>query len=268
MTRMSGQSPISNLYAQRPISPAPLPPRTASRATRHPSLADVLEYARMRPVILASASPRRQELLALGGIDFRVSVAATPEIAEPGETPEAFVRRMSQAKARAVAATAEPGALVIGADTIVVLDQQIIGKPTSPSHAAALLRQLRGRVHEVLTAVTVLDTATGAERGDLVRSRVPMRNYSDAELEAYVATGNPLDKAGAYAIQYGGFQPVDLDQFKDCFANVMGLPVCCVLVLLRESGAEPRLDRPPGNCHAFEPETCPVFAAINKESAR
>jgi MAF protein len=146
--------------------------------------------------------------------------------------------------------------VVVGADTIVVLDDEIIGKPDDPAHAAALLRRLRGRTHQVLTSVTVIDTATGAEWGDLIEARVPMRAYAEAEIDAYIATGDPLDKAGAYAIQYAGFQPVDLPRFEDCFANVMGLPVCCVLRLLAQAGVPPPL--PPGDCARYDPAACPV----------
>jgi MAF protein len=220
--------------------------------------------ATMPAVILASASPRRRELLALSGLDFEARPAALPEVPLPGEAPAAFARRMSQAKARQAAQTAPPGALVIGADTIVVLDGQIIGKPDDPAHAARLLRRLRARPHQVLTALTVLDPATGRQADDLVSAAVPMRAYTDAEITAYVATGNPLDKAGAYAIQYGGFQPVDLASFGDCFANVMGLPVCSLLRLvdrLRPGLVLGGL----GDCHRFDERQCPFFTRINQE---
>jgi MAF protein len=234
------------------------------------SFLPMLEYLRMRPVILASASPRRQELLALGGIDFRVSPVSLPEIAEPGEAPADFARRLSRAKARAGAANAPAGALVIGADTIVVLDGEILGKPTDPAHAVELLRRLRGRTHVVLTAVTVLDLPADRELGDLIESRVPMRAYTDREIDAYVATGDPLDKAGAYAIQYPGFQPVDLARFEDCFANVMGLPVCCLLRLLARAGVTPRAAdglRPPSDCARFDVSACPVVPRISQAAA-
>lgn len=194
----------------------------------------------MRPVILASASPRRRELLALGGVAFRVSATATPEVAAPGEQAAAMARRLSQAKARAAAEGAEAQALIIGADTIVVLgeppQETILGKPQDAAEAVTMLRQLRGRTHRVLTAVTVIDRARGAETTDLIVARVPMRAYTDAEIAAYVASGDPLDKAGAYAIQYPDFQPVELARFTDCFAAVMGLPVCRVLERLRGFG--------------------------------
>ena len=223
----------------------------------------------MRLIILASGSPRRRELLALSGLAYTVRPAAALELPLAGEAPADFARRMSQAKARAAAAEAEPGALVIGADTIVVLDGEIIGKPDDPAHAAELLRRLRGREHQVLTAITLIDTSANppAELTDLVASPVPMRDYSEADIEAYVATGNPLDKAGAYAIQYAGFQPVDLARFTGCFANVMGLPVCRLLRLLAARGAAAPTARPPADCQHFDPRACPIVGQIVMESA-
>ena len=231
----------------------------------------------MRPIILASGSPRRRELLALSGLAYEVRPAAVLETPLPGEGPAAFATRMSQSKARlaadgkaSAAGSAEPSALVIGADTIVVLDGAIIGKPAGAAQAVEILRRLRGRTHQVLTAITVIDTAAEprAELTHLVTTPVPMRAYSDEEIEAYVATGNPLDKAGAYAIQYAGFQPVDLEQFGGCFANVMGLPVCRLLRLLAERGVTPPAPLSPSDCEQFDPRACPIVPQIVMESAR
>jgi MAF protein len=223
----------------------------------------------MRPIILASGSPRRRELLALSGLGFDVRPAAVVEVPLPVETPAAFAARMSQSKARLAAETAEAGALVVGADTIVVLDGEIIGKPLGAAQAVEILRRLRGRTHQVLTAITVIDAAAEppAELADLVATPVPMRAYSDEEIEAYVATGNPLDKAGAYAIQYAGFQPVDLEQFGGCFANVMGLPICRLLRLLAQRGVSPSLSQPAGDCEQFRAGECPIVPQIVMESA-
>lgn len=129
-----------------------------------------------------------------------------------------------------------------------------------------MLRQLRGRLHLVLTAVTVLDTAAGTAYTDLACSRVPMRAYADAELEAYVATSDPLDKAGAYAIQHPEFQPVDRAAFADCFANVMGLPLCHLLRRLRRLGVDALADLPAA-CQAFIPYDCRVFESILNDQA-
>jgi septum formation protein len=145
----------------------------------------------MRSLVLASASPRRRQLLALGGWTFDVRGVNADETPRPGEAPEAFVRRMSATKAQMAADGADPQALIIACDTTVVLDGAILNKPAHPSEAAEMLRRLRGRAHEVLTAITVLDTASGRAHTDLARSQVSMRDYSDDEIEAYVATEAP-----------------------------------------------------------------------------
>lgn len=214
----------------------------------------------MRPLLLASASPRRRQLLALAGWAFDTCATDLDETPLPGELPEACVRRLSEAKARAAAQGRPDAALVIGSDTTVVLDGQILNKPADADEARRMLRQLRGRPHTVLTALTVLDLAAGQAHTELVASPVPMRAYSDAELDAYVATGDPLDKAGAYAIQHPDFQPVERGAFTHCFANVMGLPLCHLLRRLRQFG----LDAPslPAECQRFIPYECPVFKTI------
>jgi MAF protein len=216
------------------------------------------------PLILASASPRRRELLALGGWSFTLCAVDALEAPHPGETPEDFVQRLSATKAQLAAEGAEAGALVIGADTVVALAGRIIGKPANTEAAVTTLKQLRNRAHEVFTGLTVIDTRTGQAHTDLARSRVTMRNYSDAEIDAYVATGNPLDKAGAYAIQHNGFRPVATEQFGDCFANVMGLPLCHLLRRLRQLGLEPTQNLPVA-CQRFIQYQCPVFESILRE---
>lgn len=215
----------------------------------------------MRPLILASASPRRRQLLALGGWTFTARAVNADETPLPGEAPEACVRRLSELKARLAADGLPPGPLVIGSDTTVVCQGQLLNKPASPDEARAMLRLLRGRSHQVLTAVTVLDTLAGQAHTDLVSTRVPMRDYHEAELEAYVATGDPLDKAGGYAIQHPVFQPVDQAAFGDCFANVMGLPLCHLLRRLRSLGLDALTDLPAA-CQAFIPYACPVSAGV------
>ncbi len=230
----------------------------------------MLEYFYMstRTLILASGSPRRRELLALSGLAFEVQSADIMEVPEPDESPADFVLRMSAAKARLVAAARANGhrttELIIGADTVVALDNEILGKPTGPQDALDMLRRLRGRVHQVLTGLSVLDVSTGKIYADLARSAVPMRNYDETELAAYVATGDPLDKAGAYAIQHPDFHPVDEVRFADCFANVMGLPLCALLRRLYALGVQPQSDLPAA-CQRFIPYTCPVYEAILKE---
>jgi septum formation protein len=143
------------------------------------------------------------------------------------------VARLALQKARAVAARRGAG-IVLGADTVVVVDGQALGKPSSSSDAAAMLRRLRGRVHEVTTGLAVVDAATGREAVRTVTSRVAMRPYSDAEIDAYVATGEPLDKAGAYAIQgAGGTLVAGLEGSR---TNVVGLPLSATAALLELFG--------------------------------
>jgi MAF protein len=237
-----------------------------------------------QPIILASSSPRRRELLALSGLAFEVRPADADETPFVDERPEAYAQRMSGTKAGLVVATTqvsaagdEPATVVIGADTIVVLDVEarggdepaafsLLGKPRDAAEATEMLRQLRGRRHRVITAISVAGTATTAEQHDFVTASVPMRAYGEDEIAAYVATGNPLDKAGAYAIQFAGFQPVDRPRFTDCFATVMGLPVCTLLRQLAQTGIEAPMAGPLGDCHHFEPGACPIYPRIDKGS--
>jgi len=189
------------------------------------------------PLVLGSGSPRRRELLTRAGIAFEVLPADIDEIAEVGEEPAAFALRLAREKAHAVAMRvgAAPRRLVLGADTIVVIDADVLGKPTDPEDAVRLLTRLVGREHRVLTAVAVIasDRLAHAETC-VVTSRVSMRPASDEEIRRYVATGEPLDKAGAYAAQGEGRRFVE--RIDGSESNVIGLPIDETLALLRESG--------------------------------
>ena len=187
-------------------------------------------------LILASASPRRRELLERAAVAFEVRPANIPERREPGEPPALFARRLALAKARAVARRAgvSPPRLVLGADTIVVIDAEVLGKPTNAEHAVELLSRLVGRTHRVITAVAVIESASQAARHAVVESTVSMRPASAEEVRAYVATGEPLDKAGAYAVQGIGRRFVD--NIEGSESNVIGLPMEETLALLREAG--------------------------------
>jgi len=176
----------------------------------------------MRPLILASASPRRQELLKALGLPFIVVPAEVDERQQTSESAAALVQSLSQAKAAAVAAR-YPDAVIVGADTVVVLDGLVLGKPADAAEAGRMLRALRGRAHLVYSAVTALAAATGRQATAVSESRVWLRNYREAEIAAYVASGDPLDKAGAYAIQHRDFTPVA--RITGCYASVMGLPL-------------------------------------------
>jgi len=213
----------------------------------------------MKPrVTLASASPRRRRLIALLGLPFEVCAADVEECPQNNEHPCDLVRRLSEDKVRAVV-DGEQGGLVVGADTIVVLEGEILGKPADANAALLMLRRLRGQAHQVYTGVSVLDPATGRLFSIVVRSTVWMRAYSDEEMMAYVRSGGPLDKAGGYAIQDGVFHPVEL--VEGCCANVMGLPLCHLYRLLTKLGMS--IETPPNTaCDAFLGRRCPIAKVI------
>ncbi|HLF49108.1 MAG TPA: Maf family protein [Methylomirabilota bacterium] len=180
-------------------------------------------------LILASASPRRQELLARLGLAFTVRPSHIAEEHPPGD-PAAGIVAVALAKARAVAREVTEPAFILGADTEVVLDGHLLGKPGDAADAGRMLKALRGRVHEVITGVALVEAPAGREETAAVTTRVKMAGYSDAEIEAYVATGEPLDKAGAYAVQGLGARLVA--EVDGCFTNVVGLPVTTTRRLL------------------------------------
>lgn len=189
-------------------------------------------------LILASASPRRQELLRNAGIPFTVQPANVPERHFPGETPEACVRRLAQEKARAIADQTTSGAVILGADTEVVLDLASgtpLGKPRDKQDAARMLRMLSGRSHFVVTGVCLMwKNADGQRqsRDAAETTTVHMQRIGESEIQAYIATGEPMDKAGAYAIQ--GIASRWIPRIEGCYFNVVGLPVPLVYGLLRE----------------------------------
>lgn len=185
----------------------------------------------MPELVLASRSPRRQELLAALGLAFTVDAAEVDESPLADEPAEAMVARLSRLKAAVVAAR-HPGALILAADTVVVLDGVVFGKPADEAEATAMLAALRGRTHLVHTAVTL--ACGGDRRTQLSTTAVTMRDYTDAEIAAYVATGDPLDKAGAYAIQHPAFAPVA--SWEGCYAGVVGLPLGLVAEMLAAAG--------------------------------
>lgn len=175
----------------------------------------------MKQIILASASPRRRDLLKWLDLEFESISTDTDETRVENENAPAMVERLSRLKAQAAHAQF-PGALIIAADTDVELDGAILGKPRDAAEAREMLQALRNRAHSVFTGLTY--AGENARETELVHSRVFMRDYSDAEIEAYIASGDPFDKAAGYAVQHAGFQPVA--RVEGCFANVMGLPLC------------------------------------------
>ena len=219
-----------------------------------------------RPLVLASASPRRFELFGLLGIPFSTAQAGTDERARPQEPPTRAVQRLAHEKAAAVAGRLDGRpTIVVGADTVVVLDGRILGKPADAAEAFAMLRALRGRRHHVYTALSLLPLPGGAPLACLAHTDVPMRAYSEAEIERYVASGDPFDKAGAYAIQNPAFRPVP--RLDGCYANVMGLPLCHLVTQLRRLGVHPPADIPRA-CQAATGYRCSVFDSILDPHAR
>jgi septum formation protein len=183
----------------------------------------------MRRLILASASPRRRELLTQAGYTFEVHPAHVNEDLRPDEDPIAYVVRLARDKAQAVFADAnDPDAIVLGADTTVTLDSHILAKPEDASDAARMLRLLSGRTHRVITGVAVV-TAKSTEVAAEVTG-VQFLAISDEEIAAYIATGEPMDKAGAYGIQ--GRAAKWIPRVEGCYFNVVGLPLALVSVML------------------------------------
>lgn len=179
------------------------------------------------PLILASQSPRRRELLATAGISFTVRAREVEEIRALGEAPDAYARRLARAKAEA--AWEDRDEIVLGADTIVVLDQSVLEKPRDRADARAMLRRLSGREHTVITGICLRHP--GGVEVDSSATRVRFTSLTDAEIDAYAASGEPMDKAGAYAIQ--GLASKFIERVEGCYFNVIGLPLSQVYRYLK-----------------------------------
>jgi len=210
-------------------------------------------------ILLASNSPRRRELIAFGNWTFRVSAPDVDESQHTGEPPANYVLRLAEAKAHASLANTGHAQVIVAADTAVVFDGTIHGKPKDAADAVHMLKRLRAHTHQVYTGLAALKTSTGQLLTDLCVTDVPMRNYTDAAIEAYVQSGDPLDKAGAYAIQHPQFQPVE--SMSGCFASVMGLPMCHLVRLLARMDISPNANVP-ANCQTSLHYSCPVSSAI------
>ena len=198
-----------------------------------------------RRVVLASTSPRRRDLI--WALDVEV-LFADPGVVEDeprrGETAEAYVQRLSVEKALS-ALESDPSAVIVAADTTVVLGEEVLGKPVDGREAREMLMRLRGRAHRVMTGVTVLDGADGRRHSVAEVSKVEMRAYSDREVGEYVESGKPMDKAGAYGVQDRRFRPVH--SVKGCYSNVVGLPLCRLVDLLSQVGVQVS-PRPAASC--------------------
>jgi septum formation protein len=200
--------------------------------------ASPMSHAAPPQIILASASPRRAALLRQIGLPFRVQASALGddgETALPGEAPEPHAARLALAKAREVATRLGKG-VVIGADTVVAPEERILGKPADPAEARAFLLALSGRTHRVVTGVAVVDAATGRFEVATAVTSVRMRGFGAGEAEAYVATGEPMDKAGAYGIQGRGALLVEA--IEGDYFNVVGLPLVLLADLLQRFGID------------------------------
>ncbi len=191
--------------------------------------------AKNKAIILASNSPRRKELLHQIGLDFRVDPADVDERVLPGESPDRYAVRVALDKANIAAARAGAG-IIIAADTIVALDDEVLGKPADAGDAERMLMKLSGRVHRVITGLAVMDAATGKALTRASVTHVWFRNLARREIISYVATGEPLDKAGAYGIQERGALMVD--KIEGCYFNVVGLPLSLLGELLRTFGVD------------------------------
>ena len=219
-------------------------------------------------LLLASHSPRRRELLSFIGIPFDVASTDVDEGLNPDESPKDYVLRLAEVKARAFSgrqpspsalSRGERGLIIIGSDTAVVDAGETLGKPRDKSEAESMLRQLRGRTHQVYTAIALYDETSDTVFSELCISDVPMRDYSDVEMDAYIETGDPMDKAGGYAIQNGAFAPVE--HFDGCFASVMGFPLCHLARSLKKAGIEVSADLPQA-CRSSLNYECTISDAV------
>ena len=216
---------------------------------------------------LASNSPRRKELLTLIKWEYNLLPAQVDETPLSDEDGINYVRRISTSKALNARGMTGGDGVILAADTAVI-DRRtdgkhvILGKPAGPIEAAEMLHSLRGHFHQVLTAISILNVANSTLLVDYCTTDVPMRNYSEQEIQAYVATGDPLDKAGAYAIQHPGFHPVD--KLAGCYANVMGLPLCHLARSLAHLGIEPKVNVPQ-TCQASLGYECLAYSTILSE---
>lgn len=182
-------------------------------------------------LILASSSPRRQRLLTILGVDFQVQAAEVDESVRQNETPKEYVLRLAHSKCLSIVPPSSSRWVVIAADTAVVDGDQILGKPANPHQAKRMLHKLSGHCHYVYTSLAIRDITSESILTDLCVTEVHMRAYLEPEIEEYVASGDPLDKAGAYAIQNRVFDPVQ--KIAGCYTNVVGLPLCHLTELLR-----------------------------------
>jgi MAF protein len=220
-----------------------------------------MKQSEISRILLASNSPRRKELIHLAGWSARVQPADVDESVLPGEPADAYVLRLAEVKARAVGIHAEAGELIVAADTTVADGPEILGKPQDTVEARAMLASLRGRVHQVYTALAVFLPAAGKLVRELAATDVPMRDYTNEEIDAYIDTGDPFDKAGSYAIQHPEFRPVA--HLSGCYANVVGLPLCHLARAFSQFGLSVE-EQMPVSCQSTLSYDCTVYRQVQK----
>lgn len=212
----------------------------------------------MDRVILASTSPRRHELLKYLLPSFRVIPPSVVEKLLDKEDPKSTVKRLASEKAKSVSVLHKE--VIIGADTVVVFENKILGKPQNANDALRMLTALQGHTHSVITGIAVID-AEGELTTNSVQTDVEFRDYTMAEMESYIDTGDPMDKAGAYAIQHPQFRPAR--RISGCYFNVVGLPLCALSKMLTDIGISIEIESPaeiPNFC--LSSDVCPLGKAV------
>jgi septum formation protein len=210
---------------------------------------------------LASGSPRRRELLEMSGWNVMLCPVSIDESPLPNEESKSFVKRLAFEKAEKAVATDDCKMVVLGADTIVVQGDRILGKPIDMKDAEVMLEKLKGKVHQVLTAIALVNQEDSRFVVDCCETDVPIRPYNEEEIKAYIASESPLDKAGAYGIQDEFFHPVDIDSMAGCYANVMGLPLCHLARAMKSIGVDSP-ENIPERCMAYTRYNCQVYTGI------
>ena len=186
-----------------------------------------------KTIVFATSSPRRKQMLHQFGLDFRfVDPIGDERIKHGNESPLEYVQSLATQKARSVFDAVPKNAIIFAADTVVVLGDRVIGKPINRTEAEETLKNLSGSHHQVITAICVFDMAKDVYLEEAVTTKVHMRDYGDGEMRSYVETGDPMDKAGSYAIQNDFFNPVEA--IEGCYFSVVGLPICKLLKILTQ----------------------------------
>ena len=210
-------------------------------------------------VLLASTSPRRREMLSWLIPDFGLYASDIDESINENEEAIPYVMRMAELKALKALEVNNQYQFVFASDTIVVYDDEILGKPLDSDDARRMLKRLRGKIHKVFTAIAVATPQSGVIFMECCMADVPMRQYSDKEIEAYINSGDPFDKAGSYAIQNESFHPVE--KFSGCFACVMGLPLCHVIRQMKKQGFSV-IDNPTSICFKHLDYDCKISSSV------